>query len=41
MFEIVPIDQVHPAEDNVRRRLGDTRDLAASITSVGIVEPLL
>lgn len=41
MFEIIPIDQVNPAADNVRRRLGDTRDLAASIGSVGIVEPLL
>lgn len=41
MFKILPIDQVHPAVDNVRRRLGDTRDLAASILSVGIVEPLL
>lgn len=41
MFKIIPIDQVHPAADNLRRRLGDTRDLAASIASVGIVEPLL
>lgn len=41
MFQIIPVDQVHPARDNVRRRLGDTRDLLASITSVGIVEPLL
>lgn len=41
MFEILPIDKIIPARDNVRRRLGDVRDLAASIASVGIVEPLL
>jgi ParB/RepB/Spo0J family partition protein len=41
VFQTLPIDQIHPAEDNVRRRLGDTRDLAASIGSVGIIEPLL
>jgi ParB/RepB/Spo0J family partition protein len=41
MFEILPIDKIVPARDNVRRRLGDVRDLAASVASVGIVEPLL
>jgi ParB family chromosome partitioning protein len=41
MFEILPIDKISPAKDNVRRRIGDVRDLAASVASVGIVEPLL
>ncbi|MCU0267311.1 MAG: ParB/RepB/Spo0J family partition protein [Acidimicrobiales bacterium] len=41
MLSLLPIDSVVPAEDNLRRRTGDVRDLAASIASVGIVEPLL
>lgn len=41
MLTMLPITSVVAAADNVRRRIGDVRDLAASITSVGIVEPLL
>lgn len=41
MLSVLPIDSIVPAEDNLRRRIGDVRDLAASITAVGIVEPLL
>ncbi|MGD9753193.1 MAG: ParB/RepB/Spo0J family partition protein [Acidimicrobiia bacterium] len=41
MLTMLPIDSVVAAEDNLRRRTGDVRDLAASITAVGIVEPLL
>lgn len=41
MYQTIPIQQVHPAEDNVRRRPGDVKDLAASIASVGVIEPLL
>jgi ParB/RepB/Spo0J family partition protein len=41
MLTMLPIDSIVPAEDNLRRRIGDVRDLAASITAVGIVEPLL
>lgn len=41
MLTMLPIDSVAAAEDNLRRRTGDVRDLAASITAVGIVEPLL
>lgn len=37
----IPVDQLHPAEDNVRRDVGDIDGLAASITAVGILEPLL
>lgn len=41
MLTMLPIASVVAAEDNLRRRTGDVRDLAASITAVGIVEPLL
>lgn len=41
MYQSIPIDDVVPAEDNVRRKLGDIKDLAASIASVGVIEPLL
>ena len=41
MLTMLPIDSIIPAADNLRRRTGDVRDLAASITAVGIVEPLL
>lgn len=41
MYEIVPIEKLVPAEDNLRRKTGDVRDLAASIAAVGLVEPLL
>lgn len=41
MLTMLPIDSVVPADDNLRRRISDVRDLAASITTVGIVEPLL
>ena len=41
MLTMLPIDSIVPAGDNLRRRIGDVRDLAASITAVGLVEPLL
>ena len=41
MLTMLRIDSIVPAEDNLRRRIGDVRDLAASIAAVGIVEPLL
>ena len=41
MLTMLAIDSVVPAEDNLRRRIGDVRDLAASITAVGVIEPLL
>lgn len=41
MLTMLPIQSIIPADDNLRRRIGDVRDLAASITAVGIVEPLL
>lgn len=41
MYQTIPVDLVRPAEDNVRRRPGDVKDLAASIASVGVIEPLL
>ena len=41
MLTTLPIDSIVPAEDNLRRRVGDVRDLAASIAAVGVVEPLV
>jgi len=41
MYQSIPTDDVVPAEDNVRRKLGDVKELAASIASVGVIEPLL
>ncbi|MGE3357341.1 MAG: ParB/RepB/Spo0J family partition protein [Acidimicrobiia bacterium] len=38
---MLAIGSLVPAADNVRRRVGDVRELAASVASVGIVEPLL
>jgi ParB family chromosome partitioning protein len=37
----LPLDQVHPADDNVRKHVGDVKELAASIRAVGILEPLV
>jgi ParB family chromosome partitioning protein len=37
----IPLDALHAADDNVRHDLGDVTELAASIESVGILEPLL
>jgi ParB family chromosome partitioning protein len=41
MYQTIPVTNVVPAEDNVRRKLGDLKELAASIASVGVIEPLL
>ncbi|MEW6470685.1 MAG: ParB/RepB/Spo0J family partition protein [Actinomycetota bacterium] len=41
MLQTIPIDKIVPAKDNVRRRTSDIKDLAASIASVGVIEPLL
>jgi ParB/RepB/Spo0J family partition protein len=41
VYRTIPIEHVVPAEDNVRRKLGDIKELAASIASVGVIEPLL
>lgn len=41
MLRMLPIDSLVPADDNLRRRTGDVRDLAASITAVGVIEPLV
>lgn len=38
---LAPIDKVHPAPDNVRRTIGDVKELAASIAALGILEPLI
>lgn len=37
----VPIEQLVPAEDNLRGHVGDVRELARSIAGVGVIEPLL
>lgn len=37
----LPLDQLHPADDNPRGDVGDVAELAASIASVGLVHPLL
>jgi len=41
MLTMLPIDSLVPSDDNLRRRTGDVRDLAASITSLGVIEPLV
>jgi ParB/RepB/Spo0J family partition protein len=41
MFEIIAIDKLMASEDNPRRKVGDVRSLAASISAVGILEPLV
>ncbi|MHB8573570.1 MAG: ParB/RepB/Spo0J family partition protein [Candidatus Dormibacteria bacterium] len=38
---IVAIDRIHPGEDNVRRDVGDVEELAASLRSVGLLQPLV
>jgi ParB/RepB/Spo0J family partition protein len=37
----IPLGDLHAADDNIRREVGDVSELAASIQSVGILEPLL
>jgi ParB family chromosome partitioning protein len=39
-YELVPINEIIPAPDNVRKDLGDLDGLVASIQSVGLIEPL-
>ena len=38
---LVPLDRLVPATDNPRRDLGDVASLAASISAVGLLEPLI
>jgi ParB family chromosome partitioning protein len=37
----IPLAELHLADDNVRRELGDVSDLAASIKAIGLLEPLV
>jgi len=37
----IPIAELHLADDNVRRQLGDVDELAASIKTAGLLEPLV
>jgi ParB family chromosome partitioning protein len=39
--ELLPIDKLRPAPDNPRRDIGDVSELAASITTQGLLQPLL
>jgi ParB/RepB/Spo0J family partition protein len=39
-FRRVPVGEIHPAEDNLRRDLGDLSDLG-SVATLGVLEPLL
>jgi ParB/RepB/Spo0J family partition protein len=39
-FRWVAVGEIHPAEDNLRRELGDLSDLG-SVATVGVLEPLL
>ena len=41
MFELVEIDRLVGASDNLRRNVGNVTELAASIRSIGVLEPLL
>jgi ParB family chromosome partitioning protein len=38
---MVAVDSVAPSQDNPRASAGDVSELAASIQSVGIIEPLI
>lgn len=37
----LPLDEVHPADDNVRHELRGIKELAATFAGVGIIEPLV
>jgi ParB family chromosome partitioning protein len=37
---MIPIGQVHPAPDNLRRSLGDMEELTASVKANGILQPI-
>jgi ParB/RepB/Spo0J family partition protein len=39
--EILPVEKLRPAPDNPRKNLGDVTELAASIRSQGLLQPLL
>src|SRR5438045_3429374 len=39
-LQLLSLDAIAPAKDNPRRDVGDVTELAASIKSVGILEPL-
>ena len=41
MYQDLPTDAVRPADDNLRRRVGDVSDIVASIPTHGIIEPLV
>lgn len=41
MFELVEIGRLVGASDNLRRSVGNVAELAASIRSIGVLEPLL
>jgi len=41
MFEEIEIDRLVEASDNLRRRVGNVTELAASVRSIGVLEPLL
>lgn len=41
MIETIPLEKLHPSKDNPRSSVGDVTKLAASIASVGILEPLV
>jgi len=41
VLAVLPLVALRPADDNLRRDLGDLAELAGSIASVGILQPLL
>lgn len=41
MIEIIPLDKLKPDPNNVRRDVGDVADLAASIRSIGLIQPIV
>lgn len=38
---LVPVEQLQPADDNLRGPVGDVAELARSIAGIGVLEPLL
>ena len=39
--ELIPVDRIHPNEDNPRLKIGDLSDLLDSIREQGLLQPLL
>jgi ParB family chromosome partitioning protein len=41
MSQLIPLDKIRPSKDNVRAKVGDVAELARSIESRGLLEPIV